>query len=65
MSSQISQKEKEKIRAMQRNWLKYRDQAMDLVQFYSPEGSLGRLEGDSTFKEALKTQTILICGLLP
>ena len=63
MNSSLSKKDKEKIRTVQRNWLQYRDQMMEVVAMYVSEGTIGPLERAGAYTEILQTQTVLLWRL--
>ena len=64
MKSKISQRDKDKIKNMQRNWLAHREQMMKtLSELYADQGSLGRLQLDQEANVILRSQAIIISNL--
>lgn len=63
MNSNISSQEKEKIRNMQRTWLSYRKQYIDILTQYVTDGTLGPLTIDINYTSILRSQAIQILKL--
>ena len=64
MKSTISQRDKDKIKNMQRNWLAHRKQMMDTIEdLYSGLGTIGRLEAKYDANLILRSQAIIISNL--
>ena len=63
MQSSMDSKDKETLKALQRTWLAQRDKIMKILMKYAGDGTLAALAIDTSYREILQSQTVILWRL--